>query len=210
MSDAQKRPVGQEQASAKPELTAKDDSNAVEPPEVGAPSAALPSIAPLPVNKTDTIASGNPSYVQGSGSIIQRRSRWYSSLAALRYVNSLSRDDDVRVRDSDRATSIFLGIAIALTVVSGLVPQLAPHRVAFVLVCDALVGVMLTFYVANRFGILNTLSPRQALLTWQLLIGASFLGTFLTLNFALIVALLVSQQSITIPADPHPPAHVQH
>jgi hypothetical protein len=64
---------------------------------------------------------------------------------------------------------------------------------------------MLTFYVANRFGILNTLSPRQALLTWQLLIGASFLGTFLTLNFALVVALLVSQQSITLTHEKQQP-----
>jgi hypothetical protein len=188
MSDAESRPVDDEKqaAAATPELVAADKPAEIKATEVKA------------VNKADTVAAGNPNYVQGSGSLVQRRSRWYSSLAALRYVTSLSRDDDVRVRDSDRATSIFLAISMVLTFLSLVVPQLAQHRVAFILVCDALVGVMLMFYVANRFGILNTLSPRQALLTWQLLMGASFLGIFLTLNLALVVALVVSQQSITI------------
>jgi hypothetical protein len=155
-----------------------------------------------PLDKADTVGPGNPQYSNPTGGIVQRRSRWYSSLAALRYVNSLSKDDDVRVRDSDRATSIFLLISAILTVVSLVVPQLAPHRVPLVLVCDALVGVMLVFYVANRFGILNTLSPRQALLTWQLLMGASFLGIFMTINFALVIALVVSHSSIEEPRAP--------
>jgi hypothetical protein len=158
--------------------------------------------AASPLDKADTVGPGNPHYSNPTGGIVQRRSRWYSSLAALRYVNSLSKDDDVRVRDSDRATSIFLLISAILTVVSLVVPQLAPHRVPLVLVCDALVGVMLVFYVANRFGILNTLSPRQALLTWQLLMGASFLGIFMTINFALVIALVVSHSSIEDPRTP--------
>lgn len=150
------------------------------------------SVASSELDKKDTSGAGNPAYANPGGGIVQRRSRWYSSLAALRYINSLSKDDDVRVRDSDRATSISLLIGAIFTVVSLIVPQLAPHRVPLVLACDALVGVMLLFYVANRFGILNTLSPRQALLTWQLLMGATFLGIFLTINFALLVALEVS------------------
>jgi hypothetical protein len=128
--------------------------------------------------------------------LVQRRSRWYSSLAALKYVSSLSKDDDVRVRDSDRATSIFLLISAILTVLSLLVPPLAPHRLALVLVCDALVGLMLVFYVANRFGILNTLTPRQALLSWQLMMGAAFLGIFTTINLAVAIALIVAHMAL--------------
>jgi hypothetical protein len=160
-------------------------------------------------DKKDTVGAGNPSYSNPGGGIVQRRSRWYSSLAALRYVNSLSKDDDVRVRDSDRATSISLLIGAIFTVISLIVPQLAPHRVPLVLACDALVGVMLLFYVANRFGILNTLSPRQALLTWQLLMGATFLGIFMTINFALIIALEVSRTAIQSPLMAPQPAPLQ-
>jgi len=66
-------------------------------------------------------------------------------------------------------------------------------------VCDALVGVMLVFYVANRFGILNTLTPRQALLTWQLMMGASFLGIFATINLAVLIAMVIANTNIEIP-----------
>ncbi len=174
---------------------AKPAKEATEKPELIVGDAKSDASLPLPADKKDTSGAGNPNYANPGGGIVQRRSRWYSSLAALRYINSLSKDDDVRVRDSDRATSISLLIGAIFTVVSLIVPQLAPHRVPLVLACDALVGVMLLFYVANRFGILNTLSPRQALLTWQLLMGATFLGIFLTINFALLVALEVSHTS---------------
>lgn len=139
----------------------------------------------------DEHSSGAGEEIQ-QATMVPRRSRWYSSLAALQYVSSLSKDDDVRVRDSDRATAIFLLISATLTVLSLVIPTLAPHRLTFMLVCDILLGVMLVFYVANRFGILNTLSPRQALLSWQLMMGASFLGIFMTINLAVIIALIVA------------------
>ena len=189
MTEADKKAKPAKEVTEKPELVVGADSK---PPEASQKSGS-------DLDRTDTVGPGNPSYSNPGGGIVQRRSRWYSSLAALRYVNSLSKDDDVRVRDSDRATSISLLIGAIFTVVSLVVPQLAPHRVPLVLVCDALVGVMLLFYVANRFGILNTLSPRQALLTWQLLMGATFLGIFMTINFALVIALEVSHTAIESP-----------
>ncbi|HEY9679674.1 MAG TPA: hypothetical protein V6C76_16845 [Drouetiella sp.] len=198
------------------EAKAAKERDSAEKPELVVNGAAKSSSAAKTVNpldKGDTVGPGNPAYSNPGGSIVQRRSRWYSSLAALRYVNSLSKDDEVRVRDSDRATSIFLLISAILTIVSLLLPQLAPHRVPLVLVCDALVGAMLMFYVANRFGIINTLSPRQAILTWQLLKGAAFLGIFLTINFVLVIALQVSHttdenaQTIQLVPQSAPPAH---
>lgn len=184
MTEADKKAKPAKDATDAPDLVVGSSTTENNQTSNAAASSAL--------DKKDTSAPGNPVYANPGGGIVQRRSRWYSSLAALRYINSLSKDDDVRVRDSDRATSISLLIGAIFTVVSLIVPQLAPHRVPLVLACDALVGVMLLFYVANRFGILNTLSPRQALLTWQLLMGATFLGIFLTINFALLVALEVS------------------
>jgi len=127
-----------------------------------------------------------------NASVMNRKSRWYSSLTAFRYVSTLSKDDDVRIRDSDRATGLFLLIATAVTAMSLLLPQLASHRLAFVLASDTLLGAMLLLYVANRFGILNTLNARQALLCWQLVMGAAFLGIFLTINLAVAVAFIVS------------------
>ncbi len=133
-----------------------------------------------------------------SGGIAMRRSRWESSFAAVRYINSLGRDEEVKVRDSDRATTIFLLLASILTVLSLVIKPFAGMRLHFVLICDALVGVMLVFYLANRFGIINTLTPRQALLTWQLMMGSAFLGIFMTINLAVVIGMVIANTSIDI------------
>ncbi|HEY9778498.1 MAG TPA: hypothetical protein V6C81_32370 [Planktothrix sp.] len=187
--------------------TAKDAAETEQPSAapVSEPATDTPKLVTPDANSTAPKATAPPAATTTSaapseeGSIVQRRSRWYSSLAALKYISSLSRDDDVKVRDSDRATSISLLIASVLTVLSLLFPPLAPHRLALVLICDALVGLMLLFYVANRFGILNTFSPRQALLSWQLMMGAGFLGIFATINLAVAIALIVAQMNIDVP-----------
>lgn len=155
-------------------------------------TAASPGTAPA-----SPPAAGAPPQ-PGQGGLAQRRSRWESSAAAMRYITNLTRDDEVRVRDSDRATTIFLLLSTILTVLSLVVKPFAGMRLQLVLICDLLVGVMLIFYLANRFGIINTFTPRQALLTWQLMMGSCFLGIFMTINMAVIIALLIANTSIDI------------
>ena len=167
----------------KPDLVAKDEkassaSNAANPP------LQLKNL-PLPDDLKDKAEAPK------SG-IAMRRSRWESSFAAVRYINSLGRDEEVKVRDSDRATTIFLLLASILTVLSLVIKPFAGMRLQFVLICDVLVGVMLIFYLANRFGIINTLTPRQALLTWQLIVGSAFFGIFMTINLAVVIGMLIA------------------
>ena len=131
-------------------------------------------------------------------SVINRRSRWLSSIAALKYVGSISKDDDIKVRDSDRATAIALLVMCVVALSSLLVPQLESHRVDFVLIADVLVGLALVMYVANRFGIVTTFAPRQALLTWQLMLGSSLLGIFATINLALFLAYLLQSTHVVV------------
>jgi hypothetical protein len=166
----------------KPDLVAKDEKSAVPPLQLK--NLPLPDSATTPEAPKTGIAA--------------RRSRWESSFAAIRYINSLGRDEEVKVRDSDRATTIFLLLASILTVLSLVIKPFAGMRLQFVLICDLLVGVMLIFYLANRFGIINTLTPRQALLTWQLIMGSAFLGIFMTINLAVVIGLLIANTSIDI------------
>ncbi|MCC7528061.1 MAG: hypothetical protein IT342_06045 [Candidatus Melainabacteria bacterium] len=169
------------EAGKKPELVSKEE-------KPGIPPLQLKNL-PLPDS-----AQAEPK----TGGISMRRSRWESSFAAIRYINSLGRDEEVKVRDSDRATTIFLLLASILTVLSLVIKPLAGMRLQFVLICDALVGVMLIFYLANRFGIVNTLTPRQALLTWQLIVGSAFLGIFMTINLAVVIGMVIANTSIDI------------
>jgi hypothetical protein len=134
-----------------------------------------------------------------SDDIIKRRSRWESSLAALRYVSSVSRDNDVKVRDSDKATSVALLIVCIVALASVALPFLAPWRLGLVGAADVLVGMGLLTYVANRFGIVTTFTPRQAVLTWQLMLGASLLGIFLAMNLGLLIAWQMYNTHIDVP-----------
>jgi RsiW-degrading membrane proteinase PrsW (M82 family) len=136
---------------------------------------------------------------QSAESVINRRSRWASSLAALRYVTSVSLDNEVKTRDSDRATAIALLVICAGALIALVMPQAESHRVAFALAADVVVGFAVLMYVANRFGIVTTFHPRQALLTWQLMLGSALLGIFLTINLALIIAELIRANRIIVP-----------
>lgn len=147
----------------------------------------------------DSSASADMQQAAQMDSVINRRSRWISSLAALRYVSSVHGDDDIKVRDSDRATTIALLVCCVIALACLVFPQLEQHRITFVVAADLLVGLALLMYVANRFGIVTTFKPRQAVLTWQLMLGSSLLGIFLTINLALVLALVVQNSHVVIP-----------
>jgi hypothetical protein len=143
----------------------------------------------------------------------ERRSRWESSFVALRYLAGIGKDAQLKVRDSDRATSLMLAIIGLLTVVSIFVPTLAIIRFNLLAVCDVLAGVCIVFYIANRFGILSTLPPRSAILCWQLMIGSWFIGMFVTINVVLVGFLNQHHPPVPethpvqiVPAPPNAPA----
>lgn len=157
----------------------------------------------------------------GAEDMIKRRTMWQSSLAALRYVSSLTRDNEVKIRDSDRATARALLLVCAFALLTLILPLLATsneppalqrfllwmnsQRTPIVGAADVLVGIALLRYVANRFGIMTTLTPRQALLCWHLMLGASLLGIFMAINLAIAcwVAVDNSYSRIVIP-EAHP------
>ncbi len=135
---------------------------------------------PAPVVASEVKPIGPPAVPK------ERRSRWESSFVALRYLSGIGRDTQIKVRESDRATSFSLLIVAIVTMVSLFVPGLAEYRFNMLAVCDLLAGVSVVFYIANRFGILATLPPRAALLCWQLMLGTWFIGMYVTINVVLI------------------------
>ncbi len=136
--------------------------------------------------------------------MVARRSRWQSSLAAMRYVSSISQDEGVQVRDTDRFTSLAL-LIICMFALCAMLPLpyfawLYSMRLGLVLLVDFLIGFVLLLYTANRLGILTTLTPRQAILSWQLMLAASLIGIYMAVNLAVIIALvLANTPPIVIP-----------
>jgi hypothetical protein len=132
------------------------------------------------------------------GGANKRRSRWRTSLSAFRFVRSVSSDDGIRIRDSDKATSIALAIATICLLLSPWINPLGKIRTNLLVVCDVFAGAVLVFYIANRFGIINTLTRRQALLTWQLILAAVYFGAFLTINLAALIGFVVSNSFLQL------------
>ncbi|MGD9679978.1 MAG: hypothetical protein AB7W16_02230 [Candidatus Obscuribacterales bacterium] len=145
-------------------------------------------VAPEKADDTGKEAVARDAAAEG---ILKRRKVLTACLESLDYVRNISQDEAVKVRDSDRATSLTLLIIALLTVVAMLVEPLAQHRVPLLLTCDVLIGVTIFAYLGHRFGILTTFSPRQALLAWQLMLGSTFFGIFITINLALLFGLVV-------------------
>jgi len=184
MSDEPSKDPGDDAAKSAEE-SAKTDTevSASEEAKVETPAAA-PVAEKRPGDDTKTALA--------SQGVLKRRKLFRACLDSFRYVNSISQDEAVKVRDSDRATSIWLMIVSIFTVLAMLFEPLAPHRMPLLVACDVLIGISILYYIANRFGIIGTFNPRQALLAWQLMMGATFFGIFLTINLALILGLVAA------------------
>ncbi len=119
----------------------------------------------------------------------QRRPPWKSTLDAMTYIQKISKSEEINIRNTDRITSITLLTSSILAILSMVLAPISDFRPLAITICDILFGVTLVLYSTNRFGILTALSPRQALITWELIVAAGFIGTYLTLNFGAIIAL---------------------
>ena len=122
--------------------------------------------------------SGRPSW---NG--IERRARWSSAFQAIEYVNAQSRD---RLRESDKKTNALLIATLAVVALLFLTPP--DYLPYMVLICDLLFGATLLVFILNRLGILGTLSPRQVVLVWDLILGVSLFSIFVVVHLGAKVA----------------------
>ncbi|MBU6450421.1 MAG: hypothetical protein KGS72_01485 [Cyanobacteria bacterium REEB67] len=126
-----------------------------------------------------------------AGDISMRRSPWKSTAAALAYVQDAARTDSTQIRTSDRLTIIALLVFCIAEVLSLVYTPLSGFRFALMVCCDVILGTCIVLFLIYRMGILSALTTRQALITWQLMMGCIFLGIFLCLNAIFGIAYLV-------------------
>ena len=91
---------------------------------------------------------------------------------AIKHINQASVADAVRQRFSDYVT-IGLVVVCILSLVAAVVLPVPPQLRLLPLIFT--VGAVI-FYIINRLGIILSLTQRQALLVWQILIAAFWLG----------------------------------
>ncbi len=113
--------------------------------------------------------------------------------AAIRHINEASVADNVRQRFSDYVT-IFIVVACILALVAAVALPVSTglKMLPLILTIGAVV-----FYIINRLGIILSLSSRQALIVWQILVAAFWLGVTSAMLVIMICMFFASPGAIS-------------
>ena len=186
-SQSQEKPEEAAPAANEPAPSQSSGEKAEAPAgETAAPASPTSSTAPA------TAAAASPSPADDRA---KRRSPWESSAAAFDYVQKSSRTDAIQLRTSDRVTIIALLLCCILEVLSLSYTPFAGMRLPVVLICDVVLGVSTVLFLVYRLGILCSLTPRQAIVCWQLMMGCVFFGIFLCINVGVGIAFAVTNMT---------------
>lgn len=112
-----------------------------------------------------------------------KRTPYANFFLALKHINEASASENVRQRFSDYVTIglVILCIVSLLAAVSIQVPT-GIRLLPLLLTIGAVV-----FYIINRLGIMVSLTHRQALIVWQILVAGFWLGVTSSMLIMLVV-----------------------
>jgi hypothetical protein len=116
--------------------------------------------------------------------LTEGRSLLDSAYATLQYIGSLPRQ---QFRKSDKVSDLLVLVCLLFAVMLiTLPPQLLKPPV--VTLADFVFLAVIVFFILSRLGILVTLTQRQAVLVWDIVIGTFLLGILLCFNAMYFIA----------------------
>ncbi len=121
-----------------------------------------------------------------AGLLIQRRSMLKGTCAFLQYIGSLPRKE---YRKGDKVSDLLVLVCLLFAVMLITLPS-ALVRPPVVALADLVFLAVIVFFIMSRMGILITLSERQAILVWDIIVGALLLGMLLSFNAMYFIACL--------------------
>ena len=113
----------------------------------------------------------------------RRRPAWASSYTALKYISALPREN---FRKSDKITDVLVLVCVLFAAMLIFFPPNLLKSPIILLADFAFVAIIISF-IMKRLGILITLSQRQAVLVWDIVVGSLLLGVLLTFNMMLFI-----------------------
>jgi len=123
------------------------------------------------IHKSDGVSAATGSS-SSEGGQSARRGGFKNFILALKHINEASVADQVKQRFSDYVTILLVVVCIFSLVAAVVLPVPAGLKLLPLLFT---VGAVI-FYIINRLGIILSLSARQALIVWQILIASFWLG----------------------------------
>ncbi len=132
---------------------------------------------------------GNSEKAAGKEQSFPKRTPYANFFSALKHINDASVSENVRQRFSDYVTIglVILCILSLLAAVSIQVPT-GVRLLPLLLTIGAVI-----FYIINRLGIMITLTHRQALIVWQILVAGFWLGVTSSMLIMLLVMYFFSR-----------------
>jgi hypothetical protein len=131
------------------------------------------------------VAPAPPSEAEGA----PRRAGFANFFRAMNHIRQASVAENVKQRFSD-----YLSIALVVICILSLVFAVSmPVPPAYKLLPLLLTVGAVVFYIVNRLGIMISLTPRQALIVWQVLVAGFWLGVTSAMLVMLACIYFVSQ-----------------
>ncbi len=115
---------------------------------------------------------------------------------SLAHVKQAANDKAVTVRETDKQSVRILRGSVVAALVFLFLPLAGLGRYAIfcLLAADLFFLFALTIFIVGRFGILRVMSPRHALVCWQLMVGTSLFSMALAINGAFILVMVLAGQ----------------
>lgn len=113
------------------------------------------------------------------------QTRFKAAVHAISYLSKLPRHE---LKHRDKGTEWLLLTALGVVAILFFTP--AQYLNFTIIFCDLIFISTLLMFIAHRFGIMNTLTPAQAALVWDLIIGISLFVLCLVLHLEALYVLL--------------------
>jgi hypothetical protein len=105
-------------------------------------------------------------------------------VSSVKYLKEAHADaGTIKLRSTDRVTWVLLVVAVLMIIAAQFLQN---QKNLCTMIADALMAVVLFAFLGMRFGVLRSLSARQAVLTWQLIVGSFLLGMYFAFNTKLL------------------------
>ncbi|CAN5386700.1 hypothetical protein BH11CYA1_BH11CYA1_21880 [soil metagenome] len=153
-----------------------------------------------PLNPSESSEAPEPTAV--SSPVGERDYKRVGQLAAclesFAHIRKAAADKAISIRETDKQSVRLLRGAVLVALVFLFLPLagLARYAIFCLAAADTSFLFALIIYIVGRFGILRVMSPRHALVCWQLMVGTSLFAVALAINFIFILLICLAAQHI--------------
>ncbi len=126
----------------------------------------------------------------------KRIGQFAACLESLAHVRKASGDKAISIRETDKQSVRLLRGSVLAALIFLFLPMagFAKYAILCLTAADSFFLIALVLYIVGRFGILRVMSPRHALVCWQLMVGTSLFAVALAINAVFIFLVVLAGQ----------------